>query len=448
MQKRLFGTDGIRGTVNQYPMTAEVAMKFGMAAGMYLRRKGDNNRVVVAKDTRLSGYLIEPALTSGLISVGVDVTLVGPMPTPAVPMLIKSLRADFGVMISASHNPYYDNGLKLFDRYGDKLGEACENKLQDLILGNELEQHLAAPDKLGRANRLEDAPGRYIEYIKNSFPKNKTLSGLRIVIDCANGGAYRLAPTILWELGAEVISIGCEPNGFNINESCGSTHPSVLIQKVLEVRADIGIALDGDADRIIICDETGNIVAGDYLIAIIAKYLQSKALLRSDAVIITQMSNSALDIFLENNGIKVYRTKIGDRYVAEAMKKYQCNFGGEQSGHLIYSDYATTGDGILIGLQVLALLVEAKKKLSSLVHMFDLNPQVLSNVRFSYDNPLENKQLDVELESIKEKYKDMRILVRKSGTEKLIRIMVEGNDIKAINIVMREIEKTICRYIV
>ncbi|WP_339052221.1 phosphoglucosamine mutase [Candidatus Lariskella endosymbiont of Epinotia ramella] len=440
MTKKLFGTDGIRGKVNQYPMTAEVALKFGMAAGVYLHRAGYRNRALIAKDTRLSGYLIEPAVTAGLISVGVDVTLVGPMPTPAVPMLIKSLRADFGIMISASHNPYYDNGLKLFGNDGYKLGEHCEDKLQQLIICNDFEEHLALPEKLGRAKRLDDAPGRYVEHVKNSFPKDKTLNGMRIVLDCANGGAYRLAPAILWELGAEVISIGCEPNGFNINEGCGAVHMALLSAKVIETRADIGIALDGDADRVIICDELGQVVHVDHVIAAIALSLKERALLNGSSIVVTHMSNSALDEFLAQNGISVYRCKVGDKHVSERMKNSGCNFGAEQSGHIVFSDHSTTGDGILAALQILTLLIEKNCKASDISDIFKLRPQIRKDIGFLGSSPLEDKEIIEKLSKIQNDSSDVRIIVRPSGTEKLIRIMVEGQNSSRMVGVLESIE--------
>ena len=442
MSLNLFGTDGIRGLVNQHPITPEIVLKFGMAAGIYFHYTGHRSKVLIAKDTRLSGYLIEPALTAGLIAVGVDVILLGPMPTPALAMLIKSLRADFGIMISASHNPYYDNGLKLFDSCGSKLNDKSEIDIQNLILGPELEKNLAAPDKLGRATRLDDALGRYIEFVKNSFLKHKTLTGMRIVIDCANGSAYKLAPTILWELGAEVISIGCEPNGFNINENCGSIYPAALCQKVIETRADIGIALDGDADRLIICDEKGAVISGDHLIAAIALYMNQAETLKA-GIVVTHISNTALDDFLSQNGIPVYRSKVGDRYVAAEMKKMECNFGGEQSGHIIMSDYSTTGDGVLAALQILSLLVSSGKKASHINKMFTLNPQITKNIKFNGDNPLDDNKIVSLIEKIKSDNKDLQIIVRKSGTEKLLRIMVEGKNINIVNKVASTIEKTI-----
>ncbi len=464
MPKTLFGTDGIRGTVNRYPMNAEVALKFGMASGIYLQQKDSSSialsqphrwRAIIAKDTRLSGYLIEPALTSGLTAVGVDVTLVGPMPTPAVPMLIKSLRADFGIMITASHNPYYDNGLKLFDRYGFKLSDYCEQKIQELILGNEgiesnhsFEQLLSTPDKLGRASRLDDAPGRYIEYVKGSFPKNYNLSGLRIVLDCANGSAYKIAPTILWELGAEVIEINSEPNGLNINENCGSSHPAGLSNKVSDTRADIGIAFDGDGDRILVCDEYGNVIPGDYVIALIASYLKDINSLNSNGIVATYLSNGALEKYLNRLDIKLHVTKVGDRYVAEEMRKHNCNFGGEQSGHIILGDYNTTGDGIMAALQILAAMKYRQQKASELFKLFTLNPQINSNIPFTQHNPLEQENVLEDIEKIRLENKDVKILVRKSGTEKVVRIMVEGEESKEIKHIAENIENIITNAVI
>lgn len=418
MTSRLFGTDGIRGTANQYPMTAEIAMKFGMAAGHMFTKDEYRHRVLIAKDTRLSGYLIEPALTSGFLSVGIDVVLVGPIPTPAVPMLIKALRADMGVMISASHNPYHDNGLKLFDSTGQKLNDEYENKLQDLILKSNLDSLLVAPDKLGRAKRLDDAHGRYIEHVKRSFPKGLSLAGIRIVLDCANGAAYQIAPAILWELGADVVKIGCEPDGFNINQQCGSTSPEMLAQKVIETRADIGIALDGDADRVVICDEKGKVISGDYVMAMIATHMKERGILRGDGIVVTQMSNTGLDKYLEANGLKTYRSLIGDRYVSEKMQEHHCNLGGEQSGHIILEDFSSTGDGMIAALQVLACLAKKGKPVSDFARPFTLNPQLMRNIKFKKNNPLDNKNLQKQILSIQSKYKDARVLVRKSGTDR------------------------------
>ncbi len=443
MSSRLFGTDGIRGTANQYPMTAEIAMKFGMAAGHMFTKDEYRHRVLIAKDTRLSGYLIEPALTSGFLSVGIDVVLVGPIPTPAVPMLIKALRADMGVMISASHNPFHDNGLKLFDNTGQKLNDEYENKLQDLILNSNLDSLLVAPDKLGRAKRLEDAHGRYIEHVKRSFPKGLSLAGIRIVLDCANGAAYQIAPAILWELGADIVKIGCEPDGFNINQHCGSTFPEMLAQKVIETRADIGIALDGDADRVVICDEKGKVISGDYVTAMIATHMKEQGILRGDGVVVTQMSNTGLDKYLEANGLKTYRSPIGDRYVSEKMQEHHCNLGGEQSGHIILEDFSSTGDGMVAALQVLACLAKKGKPVSDFARPFNLNPQLLRNIKFKKNNPLDNKNLQKQILSIQSKYKDARVLVRKSGTEKLIRVMVESANSLTVDNLANEIENLV-----
>jgi len=443
MNSKLFGTDGIRGTANQYPMTAEIAMKFGMAAGHMFTKDEYRHRVLIAKDTRLSGYLIEPALTSGFLSVGIDVVLVGPIPTPAVPMLIKALRADMGVMISASHNPFHDNGLKLFDNNGQKLNDEYENKLQDLILKSNLDSLLVVPEKLGRAKRLEDAHGRYIEHVKRSFPKGLSLAGIRIVLDCANGAAYQIAPAILWELGADIVKIGCEPNGFNINQQCGSTSPEMLAQKVIETRADIGIALDGDADRVVICDEKGKVISGDYIMALIATSMKERGILRGDGIVVTQMSNTGLDKYLESNGLKTYRSPIGDRYVSEKMQEHHCNLGGEQSGHIILEDFSSTGDGMVAALQVLACLAKKGKPVSDFARPFNLNPQLLRNIKFKKNNPLDNKNVQKQILSIQSKYKDARVLVRQSGTEKLIRIMVESANSITVDSLANEIESLV-----
>lgn len=440
---KLFGTDGIRGTANQFPMTPEVALKFGMAAGHLLKNEGHRNRVVIAKDTRLSGYMLEPALTSGFISVGVDVILVGPMPTPSVPMLMKSLRADFGVMLSASHNPHHDNGIKFFNCDGNKLSDEMELKLEALILSDKLSDFLVKADDLGRAKRLEDAPGRYVEHVKRTFPKGMDLSGLRIVVDAANGAAYHLAPKIFWELGAEVVKIGVEPDGFNINNNCGSTHPETISKKVIETRADIGIALDGDADRILICDELGKTIHGDHLIALIAKRMQFDGALKNETVVTTHMSNGALDEYLSTLGLRVERTSVGDRYVSERMRETGANFGGEQSGHLIFSDYSTTGDGIIAALEVLATLISSGRKMSEIAAPFKLNPQSLKNVKFAGENPLINPKVTAQLKTIEESYPELRFMIRKSGTERLIRILVEGKSAAEIKKSISEVEKVL-----
>ena len=439
MAAGLFGTDGVRGLVNVYPMTPEAVLRFGMAAGVYFSAGVHRSKVLIAKDTRLSGYLVESALMSGLLSVGVDVILLGPMPTPALAMLIKSLRADFGIMISASHNPYYDNGLKLFDSRGAKLSDQSENKVQNLFLDTDLTKYLAQPDKLGRAKRLDDAIGRYIEFVKGSFLKHKNLGGMRIVVDCANGSAYKIAPTIFWELGAEVIALGCEPNGFNINDNCGSMNPSLLCQKVLETRADIGIALDGDADRVVVCDEKGNIVSGDHMISAIALHMLEEKSLKS-GVVVTHISNGAIDEFLQQHSIPVYRSNIGDRNVAINMKKHHCNLGGEQSGHIIISNYSSSGDGIVASLQLLGMLVKSGNKASIINQMFTLNPQIMRSFRFDSKNPLDTDETVASIEKIKKENGELKIIVRKSGTENMVRVVVEGHDKDHVERIATQIE--------
>ena len=441
MTKKYFGTDGIRGTVNKFPMTAEIALKIGTAIGAKFTDGNHRHRVVIGKDTRLSGYVIEPALTAGLAAVGMDVFLVGPVPTPAVSMLTRSIRADIGIMISASHNPYYDNGIKIFTRDGNKLSDQLEKEIEAMI-ESDMSQYLATPEKLGRVKRLDDASNRYIEFVKNSFPKDKTLTDLKIVVDCANGAAYNIAPKILWELGAEVISIGVNPDGFNINEKCGSTHPEALCKKVIEEKADIGIALDGDADRLLIVDEKGQAIDGDKLIAIIAEKLHDEGNLKKDTVVITQMSNLALENYLRYIGISTIRAQVGDRYVLEEMRKNKWNFGGEQSGHIVLSDYSTTGDGLIAALQILSILCESNKPASEVLNIFQLAPQILKNVKFEAGrkNPLEENSIkEFIAQKEKELNGDGRILVRKSGTENLIRVMLEGSDKALIERICDEI---------
>lgn len=441
MTKKYFGTDGIRGTANKFPMTAEIALKVGMAVGAKFTDGDHRHRVVIGKDTRLSGYVVEPALTAGLAAVGMDVFLVGPVPTPAVSMLTRSIRADIGIMISASHNPYHDNGIKIFTRDGHKLSDKLEHEIEALIDG-EITPYLAKSENFGRVTRLDDASNRYIEFVKNSFPKDKSLTGLKIVVDCANGAAYKIAQKIFWELGADVVAIGVDPNGFNINEECGSTHPEALCKKVIEEKADIGIALDGDADRLLIVDEKGSAVDGDQLIALIAEKLHDDGNLKGDTVVITQMSNLALENYLNYIGVSTIRAQVGDRYVLEEMKKNRCNFGGEQSGHIVLSDYSTTGDGLVAALQVLAILCETKKKASQLLKLFEPFPQILKNVKYDKNkgNPLDQESLK---KFIEEKSAELgtegRILVRKSGTENLIRVMAEGKDRKKVEMLVNEI---------
>ena len=371
IKRKYFGTDGIRGRANTLPMTGEIALKVGMAAGEYFTRGRHKHNVVIGKDTRLSGYLIEPSLTAGFISMGMNVFLVGPMPTPAISMLTRSMRCDVGVMISASHNSYEDNGIKLFNPNGSKLNDKNELEIEKLIDDDKkLKKNLVDSKKLGRAKRIEDAAGRYLEFVKSTFPNNQSLNKLKIVIDCANGAAYQVAPRALWELGADVIPIGCNPDGTNINFKCGSTYPKLMAETVKKHGAHIGIALDGDADRCIICDENGNFIDGDKLIGIIAKRYHKKELLTSDYIIGTQMSNLGLDFFLKEIGLKLFRSNVGDRYVVEAMRKYNSNLGGEQSGHIIIGKHGTTGDGLVASLQIIAEMVEQNIKASALFKNF------------------------------------------------------------------------------
>ncbi len=442
---KYFGTDGIRGQANQFPMTAEIALKVGMAVGAKFIDGNHRHRVVIGKDTRLSGYIIEPALTAGLASIGMDVFLVGPVPTPAVAMLTKSMRADIGIMISASHNPYYDNGIKVFQRDGSKLSDKLQKDIEKLI-DSDMSSFLAKPDNLGRVMRLDDASNRYIEFVKNSFPKERDLTGLKIVVDCANGAAYKIAPKIFWELGAEVISIGVNPNGFNINEDCGSTKPQSLIKKVKEEKADIGIALDGDADRLLIIDENGQEISGDKVIAVIAEILHDRGELKMDKVVITQMSNLALEDYLGYIGVSTIRTQVGDRYVIEAIKNNGCNFGGEQSGHIILSDYCTTGDGLIAALKILHFLVKSGKKTSQLFDIFTPYPQILRNIKYNKNklNPLEDKGIQEIIAQKNNKLgENGRIFIRKSGTENLIRILVEGKDHNLIEKIAKDLSNLI-----
>ena len=426
-QTRLyFGTDGIRGLTNSPPMTAAIALKLGQAAGRHFLRGSHTHRVVIGKDTRLSGYMMESALVAGFTSVGMDVTLLGPMPTPAVAMLTRSMRADIGVMISASHNPFHDNGIKLFGPDGYKLSDDDEMAIEALL---EEEIPLAEPRAIGRARRIDDAQGRYIHFAKATFPEHLRLDGLKIVIDCAHGAAYKVAPAALWELGAEVIAIGVAPDGFNVNDKVGSTHPKALQLKVLESGADIGIALDGDADRLIVVDERGQVVDGDQLMALIASRAAEAGTLKGGALVATVMSNLGLERFLESKGIALHRANVGDRHVLELMRDRGCNVGGEQSGHIILSDHATTGDGLVAALQVLSALVGSGKPASELLHLFDPLPQLLKNVRFKGGAPLEADSVKAAIAAGEAKLAGQgRLLIRKSGTEPLIRVMAEGED--------------------
>ena len=424
MTRKYFGTDGIRGTANEDPMTAETALKIGMAAGREFYRGDHRHRVLIGKDTRLSGYMLEPALTAGFTSVGMDVILVGPMPTPAVAMLTRSLRADLGVMLSASHNPFEDNGVKLFGPDGFKLSDDDETRIEQRL---EAGPELVKSERLGRAQRLEDAGGRYIEFIKRTYASERTLDSLKIVIDCANGAAYKVAPIVLWELGAEVIPIGVSPDGTNINERCGSTSPSALSEQVVAHGADIGIALDGDADRLVIADETGRVLDGDQVMAMIAQRWHKTGRLRGGAVVATVMSNLGLELFLRERGLELHRVKVGDRYVLEHMRASGLNLGGEQSGHIIISDHATTGDGLLAALQVLAVVTDEGRPVSEVGRLFEPVPQLLKNIRVTGDVSLECDGVQSAIAAAERRLGDKgRVLVRKSGTEPLVRVMAEG----------------------
>lgn len=427
MTRKFFGTDGIRGTTNLEPMTAETALRVGQAAGAHFLRGDHRHRVVIGKDTRLSGYMMESAMVAGFTSVGMDVVLLGPMPTPAVAMLTRSMRADLGVMISASHNPFADNGIKLFGPDGYKLSDAAEQAIERRL---EKEPKLAKSEMIGRARRIDDARGRYVQFAKDTFPENLRLDGLKVVVDCANGAAYHVAPEALWELGAEVVPLGVTPNGVNINENCGSTHPQLMQETVVASGADIGLALDGDADRLIVADEKGQLVDGDQLMALIALGLQARGELKGDAVVATVMSNLGLERKLDKAGLKLLRTKVGDRYVLEEMQKTGCNVGGEQSGHIILTDHATTGDGLVAGLQVLAAFVQARAPASELLRQFEPLPQLLKNVRFNGGvEPLEADSVRKRIAAAEAELEGQgRLVIRKSGTEPLIRVMAEGED--------------------
>jgi phosphoglucosamine mutase len=430
MERGYFGTDGIRGTANRFPMTPEVALRVGMAAGKRYRNGGDRRHsVVIGKDTRLSGYMIEPALVAGFTAVGMDVVLFGPLPTPAVAMLTRSLRADLGVMISASHNKYTDNGIKLFGPDGYKLSDVTEAEIE-MIMGLPLDEGLAGGADLGRAKRIDDSQARYIEIVKSTFPRGLRLSGMRIVVDCANGAAYKVAPEALFELGAEVISIGVEPNGCNINQEVGSTDTRALKEAVLKYRADLGIALDGDADRVVLLDERGATIDGDQLMALVATTFKKAGALTQPGIVATVMSNLGLERYLKKLDLTMERAKVGDRYVVEAMRAKGYNVGGEQSGHIILSDFCTTGDGLIAALQVLAVLVQEGKPVSEVCHLFEPAPQVLENVRIEAGSkPLEADAVKTAIKAAQKRLGSKgRILVRPSGTEPLVRVMAEGDD--------------------
>lgn len=439
MTRKYFGTDGVRGRANAGSMTPDVVMRIGMAAGQLHRRGGHRHRVVIGKDTRLSGYMIEQALTAGLLASGMDVFLLGPVPTPAVAMLTRSMRADLGVMISASHNPYQDNGIKIFGPDGYKLSDEQELKIEALI-DAPAKGSLASSSDIGRAKRIDDAGARYIEFSKRTYPGESNLDGLRIVIDTANGAAYKTANTALWELGADIVVIGDEPNGININDKVGSTAPQALCERVREVRADIGIALDGDADRVIICDEKGAVIDGDQIMALIATSWAQRGQLKGGGLVSTIMSNLGLERYIQSQGLNLARTKVGDRYVVEHMRAHGFNVGGEQSGHIVMSDYATTGDGLLAALQVLSEVVGQGKPVSEVCNLFEPLPQILKNVRFSGGQPLADKKVIASIADAEKRLgSEGRLVIRPSGTEPLIRVMAEGEDATIVNEIVDEL---------
>ena len=445
MTRKLFGTDGVRGRANTYPMTAEMALRLGAAAGRYFRRDGGAaHRVVIGKDTRLSGYMLENALTAGLTSTGMNVLLLGPVPTPAVGFLTRSMRADVGVMISASHNPHYDNGIKFFGPDGFKLSDEAEAEIEALLEG---EIAPAAPENIGRAKRIEDGRGRYQEFVKTTLPAGVRLDGLKVVIDCANGAAYKAAPEVLWELGAEVIAVGVSPNGKNINENCGSTHVQTAAEAVVAHGADVGIALDGDADRVMILDAKGRVADGDQIMALMATRWAEDGRLRGGALVATVMSNLGLERHLEGRGLRLERTAVGDRYVVERMREGGFNLGGEQSGHIVMTDYATTGDGLVAGLQFLAEMARTGETAAVLARQFETVPQMLKNVRYGADKrPLEDAAVQAVIADMERRVVGKgRILIRKSGTEPLVRVMAECEDAglldEVVSTIVRAVEK-------
>jgi phosphoglucosamine mutase len=439
MARKLFGTDGIRGKANQEPMTAETALRVAMAAGHRFTRGDHRHLVIIGKDTRLSNYMLEPAMQAGFTAMGMDVVLVGPMPTPAVAMLTRTLRADLGVVLSASHNPYEDNGIKLFGPDGFKLSDAVEEEIEALI-ENGLLDHLADAGSLGRARRLEDAPGRYIEFVKHTFPRGLRLDGLKVVVDCANGAAYKVAPSVFHELGADVIPMAIDPDGTNINRDCGATATDALQQQVVTHGAHLGVALDGDADRVILCDEGGEVVDGDQVMAVIARSWQAAGRLQGGKVVATVMSNLGFERYLQTIDLDMERTKVGDRYVLERMREGGYNLGGEQSGHLILSDYSTTGDGLIAALQVLAALVESGSTMSALTNVFESYPQLLRNVPANGASAMEHANVKSAVKAAEEKLgDDGRVLIRPSGTEPVIRVMAEGLDADTVTAVVDEI---------
>ena len=439
MERKLFGTDGVRGTANIAPMTAEMALRIGAAAGRYFRRdKAGVHRVVIGKDTRRSGYMFENALTAGLTSTGMNVLLLGPVPTPAVGLLTPSMRADVGIMISASHNPHADNGIKFFGPDGFKLSDQAEAEIETLVFSG---VELAQPENIGSAKRVDDGRFRYLERVKSTFPQGMRLDGLKVVIDCANGAAYKAAPDVLWEMGAEVIPVGVSPNGSNINENCGSTHPEIAAQTVVAHGADVGICLDGDADRVIILDETGRVADGDQIMALMAARWADESRLNDGTLVATVMSNLGLERFLHGRGLRLERTPVGDRYVVEAMQRGGWNLGGEQSGHIVMTDFATTGDGLMAGMQFLAAMASSGQSASALVRSFESVPQLLNNVRFQAgQTPLAAPKVQAVIASAEAELKGQgRLLIRKSGTEPLVRIMAECEDDQLLQRVVGEV---------
>ncbi len=449
MGKRLFGTDGLRGQVNIYPMTAEMALKLGLAAGAYFRNGSKRHRVLIGKDTRLSGYVFETALTSGFCAAGMDVFLVGPMPTPAISFLTQNMRADLGVVISASHNPFMDNGIKFFDRQGYKLEDSVEDAITGMITNKEPQWDYPQPEEVGRAFKIADAPGRYIVALKNSFPTYLTLDGVKIVLDCANGAAYRVAPLIFEELGAQVVRLGTEPNGLNINHKCGSLYPEVMARTVQETGADIGLALDGDADRLIVADENGTVMDGDQIMALCAMDMMERDELPGRLLVATVMSNMALELFMQERGGRLLRTPVGDRYVVEAMRREGALLGGEQSGHLIFRNYATTGDGVLASLQLLKIMCEKGKPLSELAHLIQPLPQLLVNVHVERKIPFEEApEVMKAVAQAEEKLAGKgRVLLRYSGTESVARIMVEGEEEALVKVLADGLADTLKKHL-
>lgn len=441
-KKKYFGTDGIRGKANAFPMTPDMVLKVAMATASVLRKERDGkhmDRVVIGKDTRLSGYMLEQAMSAGFVAMGMDVILIGPIPTPGIAKLTRSLRADVGVMISASHNPYQDNGIKLFGPDGHKLADEIQDKIEEKI-DSDLSSELVAPEDLGKASRLDDALGRYIESLKRSIPRRGTLEGLKVVVDCANGAAYKVAPQVLWELEVDVKAIGNTPDGRNINDGYGATATGRLQEAVVDTGADLGIALDGDADRLIMVDERGDKIDGDQLMAVLALWMKEEGTLKGGGLVSTVMSNLGLERLMQENGLELIRTQVGDRYVVEHMKKHGYNLGGEQSGHIVMSDFAQSGDGLLAALQILNIIKEKDKPVSEVLRLFDPLPQILKNVRYSGNNPLSNDTVQNEIKGAQERFNGSgRVLVRESGTEPVIRVMAEGDDSDKVETIVNDL---------